>query len=150
MADVTFARRVDADLAQEPLSGPIQQPDERVGQSVEPYQGRSGPQSRRQGFADGERLGSELTDDDQQERVHEEAESDGDRVAGAFRDQAGPLEERLEGRSEHGLDQYAQTQADQGDAQLRGADGRVEVLDEFARQGGAAIPLTDERVEVRM
>ncbi len=125
----------------QPLRRMVQQPDERIRQPREPRQRLRRPQRHRQRLADGHRLGRQFADDDQQKTVDEKAGHDRHRVPHRQRLHVQPAEHRRQQRLEHRFHQHAQAQARQRDAELDGADGRVQVLDEPPHDFRAAMPL---------
>ena len=149
MRAARLARQLDAGLPQQPPGGLVEQPVEGIGRQVEPLQRLRHPEGNRQRVLNRRPLGRQLAGADVQKRQRREADGKGNRMPHGLgldvqRDQQG-REQRDKDRLAH----PAQPQAGHGDAQLGGAQERVEVRDDRARHLGPAMPVGHERIQLR-
>jgi hypothetical protein len=140
----------DAQLVEQPLGGTVQHPDARVGEPVKPVQRQGGPQRRRNRPPDGDGLGNQFTDDDQEVTADQETDEE---IEGGFesgRAEAQQAEQRVQQRLESGLHDDAGADPAERHAHLGGADAGFEVADQALGQGGATVALRRQRGHLRL
>ena len=149
MRAARLACQFDAGLAQQPPRGLVEQPVERIGRQVEPLQRLGHPEGNRQRVLNRRPLGRQLAGADVQKRQRREPDGKGNRMPHRLRLNVQRGQQGREQRNENWLAYPAQPQAGHGDAQLGGAQKRIQVRDDRARHLRPAMPVGHKRIQLR-
>ena len=134
--------------AHQPVAGTVHEHQYRTEDAPEDQQGPCAPQRNLPRPVEGQRLGRELTDDDVEEGDDGEGNHHGGRVHGDRRTQSDAGEDRGDQPGDAGFAHEAETDAGQGDPELSGCDGVIQVLDGDGRGPGATAPFIDPELDL--
>ena len=129
VGQVALGRRLDVEQLEDADRGDVHEPGDRTGDHVEPAKRHGDGQRRSLGLADGDRLGHQFPEDDGDEGDEDEGDDRGQ--------QSGFMADAEQVGEGHGA-QPAEAQAGDGDAELRGREIGVEVVDDVVGHPGAA------------
>ena len=150
MRALALADRLDAQAAQQPEGGAVQRAVERIENQVEPAQRIRHPQRRRQRLLDRQRFGRKFSHDDVQKTDGRKPAHEGRGVPHLRRLHAQQVHHRVQQRGKHRLAHPAQAQAGQGDAELRGAQRGIQMLNQPPGHARAAVARLDQPLELRV
>lgn len=143
-----FVSGLDAEETEEGEGAFVEEPDEGVGEGVEPLEGIGDPQGGGEGVADAEGFGGLFAGDDVEEGDDSKADGEGDGMLEARGGDGEPVIDGLEEGFEDGFADPAEGEAGEGDAELGGAEIGVEVGDDVAKEFGPAIAAGNEGLKL--
>ena len=145
---VALGGRSEAGPAEETVGDAIEQPDERKKDVVENEEWGGDPEGDGLGALDGEGLGGEFAENNVEKGDDGKRDREGDRRDGGGIAEAPAREEWLDAVGDVGFADPAQTEAGEGDAELGGREGGVEVLGGLKGEFYAPAPGLLQRAEL--
>ncbi len=134
-----FLDRLDADPAQDPVRGGVEDPDQWTGNGQVDQRRAGQPQRDRLGPGDRQVLRCQFAEDHLDDCCQQQRQDNRDGEADAFR-QAGRTEQVLEALAQIGLGDIPGQQRGDGDADLRAGQHERQPLRHLQRPGRGAVP----------
>jgi len=144
-----FAGGLDAGKAEHPVGGAVEHPDDRPEQVVEHDQSRRGPEGHGAGALDGEGFRREFAHDDVEKRDDEKRGDVRDGFDGVLVANADGVQWRVKPPGEERFSEPAESEAGEGDAELRRREIGVEVFGDVDGQADAPVAGLEHRPQLR-